>query len=424
MQVGDGVVFWMGDGVEKSWGIIGFGRILANTSSSQQVVIARERGQVSPITPYPAGLPTRSETTEYLRNLFGPNFRPLLKMYARLGYENVKPRVITVDSITATQHRLLLERARTKHAAQRPTTLAPVELKTNFQVDTEGRAPAHQWSKALSADEYAQGLKTIEAKVTDLQRLLLIKQYYAPNRTVFATELARMADVSGGHPIVNAQYGRLGHMFSDATGHAPDHRQSGKPRWWSVWSRGYPTRKGFIWEMLPAVAEALETLGWVTSNPIRSAEPDSSIDSWRQRIGTTELRVEGSVKRAASDPREVELVHNRLQNLLFNELAVEFGGDAVEMEKDFTDIKVRIADAVTLFEVKSDRLPRAAIRAAIGQLLEYSYAATQRGEKLRALVIAAPCPLSDQDERYFHYLREIIGIELHYRCIRDPQDDV
>jgi len=115
----------------------------------------------------------------------------------------------------------------------------------------------------LSAQEYAAGLQAIAPRMNDAQRRLLVNQYHAPNRTVFATELARLAEIPGGHPAVNAQYGRLGHMFVDATGHEPDFRSDKTPRWWSVFSQGEQHAKGFVWEMLPEVAEALVLLGWV-----------------------------------------------------------------------------------------------------------------------------------------------------------------
>lgn len=139
--------------------------------------------------------------------------------------------------------------------------------------------PAYRrWSRVLTATDYRSGLAAIAPRMNDIQRRLLIAQYQAPNRTVYATQLAKLASVQGGHPTVNAQYGRLGHMFCDETGFEPDKRKNGIPRWWAVWSVGHLTRKGFIWEMLPAVAEALELLGWVTEQSVRLAEEVSIND--------------------------------------------------------------------------------------------------------------------------------------------------
>jgi len=65
-------------------------------------------------------------------------------------------------------------------------------------------------------------------------------------------------------------------MFCTDTGEKPDVRQrgpnQGKERLWSVWSTGWPGEEGFVWQMLPAVAEALEILGWVTPQGVRLSE--------------------------------------------------------------------------------------------------------------------------------------------------------
>jgi hypothetical protein len=349
-------------------------------------------------------------------------------MYVRLGFDNVKPRVITIESITLEQHQALLDR--TRSVAATPSHPDPPGSANSsggediLQSGDKRIGPPYQWSKTLTVQDYVTGLKAIEPQASELQRRLLASQYHAPKRTVFATELARLAMVPGGHPIVNAQYGRLAHMFSDATGHAPDRRRTGKPRWWSIWSRGYPTRKGFIWELLPAVAEALEVLGWVDSNGRTAAAADSGThgEPWRSRVGTTTLRPENDVRRRETEAGEVRRFHNRLQNVLFEKLRHEFGVDAVEMEKDFADLKVRRTDgAVDLYEVKSDGSPRCAIRAALGQLLEYSYVAKARGESVRSIVVAAPSPLDDQDQAYLAYLRQIVEIDLRYLQVRDEE---
>ena len=117
-----------------------------------------------------------------------------------------------------------------------------------------------------SPEDYVAGLTALGTRVTDLQRRLLVAQYEAPHRTVTSPQLAELADVAGGRPAVNAQYGRLGHLFCDVTGFQPDLRPDDTHRWWSVWSVGYSRSTGFHWEMHPEVATALEQLGWVTAS--------------------------------------------------------------------------------------------------------------------------------------------------------------
>ena len=150
----------------------------------------------------------------------------------------------------------------------------------------------YQLANVPSAEDYVAGLSSLSDRVSAIQRRLLQAQYSAPNRTVTASMLASLADISGGHPIVNSQYGRLGHMYCDATGLQPDLRPDDTHRWWSVWSSGYTHPDGFQWVMHPQVATALETLGWV--------DPDASVvdivyasdlPAPPSRILTTTLRV-------------------------------------------------------------------------------------------------------------------------------------
>ncbi len=113
------------------------------------------------------------------------------------------------------------------------------------------------------ASFYANGLNSLANRITDLRRRILTSHYYAPNRRVTAPQLAALASVDGGYPIVNAQYGGLGRAFCESTGFAPQIRSNGTPRWWGVWSKGYDYPDGFVWQMHDAVATALEMIGWV-----------------------------------------------------------------------------------------------------------------------------------------------------------------
>lgn len=118
--------------------------------------------------------------------------------------------------------------------------------------------------------EYVRGLSSLQIHEDQL-RLFQI-HYGIPGRRATATKLALLAGITGGHPIVNAHYGRLGHQFCNHTGFTPRFRGNGTARWWTVWSQGWSTSEGFVWEMLPQVAEALELLGWV--RPPGQALPD------------------------------------------------------------------------------------------------------------------------------------------------------
>ncbi len=138
----------------------------------------------------------------------------------------------------------------------------------------------YKQSRLPSVEEYVDGLEAIEPRASDLRKRLLTEQYNAPDHTVTAPQLAKLAEVKGGYPVVNAQYGGLGHKFCDETGYEPDEREGGGYRWWAVWSFGYWSSKGFIWEMHPQVAQALERLGWVASGEATIPEEIA----WQGRI--------------------------------------------------------------------------------------------------------------------------------------------
>ena len=116
------------------------------------------------------------------------------------------------------------------------------------------------------ASYYADGLNSLGERLTPLRRDIITAHYYAPDRRVTAPQLAVLAGITGGYPVVNAQYGGLGRVFCETTGFDPQLRPDGTPRWWAVWSKGYSHPDGFIWQMHDPVARALEVLEWVTDD--------------------------------------------------------------------------------------------------------------------------------------------------------------
>lgn len=114
-----------------------------------------------------------------------------------------------------------------------------------------------------SKEEYIKGFNDIKERISKNQLCLLQKQYYSPNKIVTATQLAELAEIKGGRPVVNSLYGRLGHLLADAIGLKPNQRKSGDYNWWSILSSGYVNKNNFYWQMYEEVALALEALGWV-----------------------------------------------------------------------------------------------------------------------------------------------------------------
>jgi hypothetical protein len=122
----------------------------------------------------------------------------------------------------------------------------------------------HKLSTIPTVFAYLAGFAGIRPLMSTEHLTVLQCQYHALSRTVTASQLAASATVRGGHSVVNAHYGRLGHMLEEM-GVLPGRRHVGTYRWWAVLSSGW-TASGsrFFCQMLPAVADALEIVGWVT----------------------------------------------------------------------------------------------------------------------------------------------------------------
>ncbi len=123
--------------------------------------------------------------------------------------------------------------------------------------------PPDMWN-APSVAQYVRVLTALQGRITDEYLSLFQTHYNSPGRSATAQQLASSTPVSGGVVVVNALYGKLGHAACDELGIKPGFRSDNTYQWWSVWFHGYQTPGGFVWEMRPEVATALEQLGWVT----------------------------------------------------------------------------------------------------------------------------------------------------------------
>lgn len=152
----------------------------------------------------------------------------------------------------------------------------------------------YEMQNTPSVADYVRALTGLGARVTDDHLSLFRVHYHAPDRRATASQLATWAGIAGGWTIVNSRYGKLGHSVCDYLGIKPRLYPDDNNRWWSVWSRGWKTPGGFVWEMLPKVAAALEQLGWV--GPVGFVSPDE--------IDSSAPLVEGSVCRVTVNAYE------------------------------------------------------------------------------------------------------------------------
>ena len=97
MRTGDRVLLWMGHGKkEAQWGFLGTAAILE--AHEDRIVLGHARPFERVLTPYPRGLPARTDETVFLRERFGEDFAPLGDvMHAVFGTRKRDP--ITVAEV-------------------------------------------------------------------------------------------------------------------------------------------------------------------------------------------------------------------------------------------------------------------------------------------------------------------------------------
>lgn len=136
---------------------------------------------------------------------------------------------------------------------------------------------------------------------------------------------------------------------------------------------------------------------------------------YAERPGTvTATRAEAAI--------QVDLMHNRMQKALWQQLANEFGHDCVGTEipaapNNKIDVVVRHKDGQKWFyEIKTSGQPRLCVREAVGQLLEYSrWPANDGAEKL---IVVGPRDLDDDGNRYLKLLREYFNLSIEYMALK------
>jgi hypothetical protein len=117
---------------------------------------------------------------------------------------------------------------------------------------------------------------------------------------------------------------------------------------------------------------------------------------------------------------EVDLRHNLLQQILVTILKAEFPGCPVQSELEVTgggrvDAAVETRDGVLFCEIKVAPHARAAVREAVGQLLEYSQWPTDC--RATRWWVVSERPPSAEETAYLQALRSRYGLPIFYRCI-------
>lgn len=132
--------------------------------------------------------------------------------------------------------------------------------------------------------------------------------------------------------------------------------------------------------------------------------------------------VKASAAVATSPQRQldIDLRHNELQHALYRRLASQFGEENVGTERPSgigtrIDVVVRRNSDFWFYEIKTSGSPRACLREALGQLLEYSlWPGSQIASRL---VVVGEGALDDSGSEYLRRLKERFALPVDYEQI-------
>jgi hypothetical protein len=118
---------------------------------------------------------------------------------------------------------------------------------------------------------------------------------------------------------------------------------------------------------------------------------------------------------------DISLRHNELQEALYRRLVSLYGKDNVGAENSSgvgtrVDIVVKREKEYWFYEIKTAASPRACLREAIGQLLEYAF--WPGGQPATRLVVVGESAIDSDGTEYLRHLRERFSLPIDYEQIR------
>ncbi len=116
---------------------------------------------------------------------------------------------------------------------------------------------------------------------------------------------------------------------------------------------------------------------------------------------------------------DVLLRHNGMQKALYHRLVSQYGYDYVRCESPSggtrVDVVVRQENEYWFYEIKTAQSPRACLREAIGQLLEYAF--WPGAPHVTRLIVVGEAAIDNNGAEYLHRLKERFSLPLEYEAI-------
>lgn len=125
-----------------------------------------------------------------------------------------------------------------------------------------------------------------------------------------------------------------------------------------------------------------------------------------------------TVTKSKGGKKDKSLFHNKIQTNIFNILEKKHKKGNVGTENELgyqtkVDIVVKTKTSFIFYEIKTSQTAKAAIREAIGQIIEYAYWPDQKNAE--KLVIVAPPSATDETKIYITRLRKKFNLPIFYQ---------
>jgi len=122
----------------------------------------------------------------------------------------------------------------------------------------------------------------------------------------------------------------------------------------------------------------------------------------------------------AAKELDVDLRHNLLQEALYRRLASQYDKVNVRTEQPsgvgtLIDVVVKVKSEYWFYEIKTALTPRACLREAIGQLLEYAF--WPGAQEPARFIIVGESPIDEDGQEYLRRLRKRFSLPIEYEAI-------
>jgi hypothetical protein len=108
-------------------------------------------------------------------------------------------------------------------------------------------------------------------------------------------------------------------------------------------------------------------------------------------------------KRKGSTSYIAEQKHNKIQEVLQNRLAKQYGKENVVLEENYIDIQVKLEREIHIYEVKSSAFASDCIREGLGQIL--SYMQKDDDDRTKLLFIAGQYKPNQDEKDYLNFIK-------------------